>query len=272
MAGDEGVFRNVDLYRRGAMTRRWRTAGVVLAFAAAVPARPASPSGYAVMVTAGDVVVRRGDGGIAFSARAFAAAEDAALKAARAADLVTVRHRFAVVALAGPLLGLRDEVAINLDAPIPGGSIRLWTIDLRQPATYRFDDEEPLRPLPGDKTLLDLRTLVAAPALAAAIGMAHGAPAKAKPRDLRTVLSDLSRRGMVKPNCFAADADVLSSFAVVGRTATRVRVRIGLPGQPWCRDTLTPLDIDLPNRGALAAAVGGPVTLGPPGTAVVAGP
>ncbi len=256
--------------------RRWLfPAGLCLALPAA-QATPAAPTAdadaYVVTAKADDIVARRRGGTIVFSARAFAAAEQTALRQARGADLVTVRHRFAFVSLAGPFLAIRDQVDINTASPIPGGSTRFWTIDLRQPATYRFDDEEPLAPLQGDRTLVDLRQFFSPATLAAAIGATPlGAPwTGGAPRDLRAVLSDLSKRGMADGRCFGADAGVTSSFAVIGRGAGHLRVRLGLPGQAYCRDALTPLTIDLPMRGPLAVAIGpGPVSISRAGTTIV---
>ena len=208
---------------------------------------------YAIALSDKDLVVRRGVV-LAFSARAFAAAQQAALdrQLGSDGDTVSLRHRFSFVSLTGTLLAIRDDVVTNEDAPLPGATARLWTIDLRQQPVYRFANEEPLRPLPGDRTLLDLRHVFGAPFLATAIGSTDlGARMSDSParRDIEHVLSDLSRRGMASGHCFEADKNITSSFAIVGRAGRLLTVRLGLPGRPTCRGALTTLDITLPAKG-----------------------
>lgn len=235
----------------------------VSAFAVAAPSsaldhRPSAAMGYTVATANGDLVARRNDGSVAFSARAFADAQHAALAKMLGTDLKTVSHRFSVVSLAGPLLAIRDDVDLNEAAPIPGGSTRYWTIDLRQAPTYDFADKEPLQPAPNNRTLLDLRLFYSPTTLARAIGATKlGARGATSPvsRDLRYVLSDLSKRGLGTSHCFGADPDILSSFALTGVAARRVHVQLGIPGQASCRHNLTPLDIALPRSKALPAAV-----------------
>ncbi|UAJ12407.1 hypothetical protein [Polymorphobacter megasporae] len=212
-------------------------------------ARARSGESYVVSPAPGDIVVRDLNGKVTFSAKVFAQSERVALAKLLGPDLKTIRHSFSVVSLAGPYLAIRDETEINTAEPLPGGSTRLWTIDLRRPATYRFDDAEPLRPMPGDATLLDLRQLYDLTVLGQVIGATRlGAPGPNSPttRDLKYVLSDLSKRGQTSPACYGADLGVLSSFAIVGRLASKVDIQLGLSGQAACRYALTPLIIAAP--------------------------
>ncbi len=97
------------------------------------------------------------------------------------------------------------------------------------------------------------------PVLARAIGATPlgacgpGSPAN---RDLRYVLSDLTRRGQTDGHCFGSYADVLSSFAITGRPKAGGSVELGLPGQAICRSELTSLAINLPDSAALTKLIG----------------
>jgi len=223
-----------------------------------------------------DLVVRRSDGRVVFAARAFADQQYSVLKRLRREDddarPFVMSHRYTLVSIAGPLLAIKDEASFDQDAPIPGGYTRFWTIDLRQAPVYRFNDEEPLRPVKGSGALLDLRRLESASVLAAAIGRtglgARGSDSPAS-RGVDDVLYDLAQRGFAPGNCFRSDSDVTTSFAVTSATPRGIVVRIGLPGQSYCRYQLTSLDIVLPRTAGLGRLLGsGAIIQGTPGQSV----
>jgi hypothetical protein len=228
--------------------KSWAVALLGLALLAAAAARAAQPwscqvEGFRVEWSDDNIIAGaegRQRGG--FSAREFAAADYAAVRK-EIADMrpssVVLWHRFSVVSLAGPLLGLRDEAEVDVTPSAhPGGETRLRTVDLRS--------SRPMT-LTGLFQPSDIRSgLLADSFLKPALDDA--------PKTLDAIVRDLADNvDRLRDACVSVPADLLTRFAIVGADRGGVLVRIGLPGSGPCRNNLTQVGLRLPSRGAIAS-------------------
>ena len=233
--------------------------------------------------TAEDITATRvADGKRVFSMRSFAAAQlDLSMhQETSAAGTLERDRKISVVSLFGPLLALRDDTFDDFrPAAHPSERVRFWTIDLSAPAKEGFDLSDQFGAAVGAGERGRIRSLdQIAPAQAIADALARDkvvlGDLPRPPRDLDDLLTSWRDQAgnAVDPasdggaQCHDVPEDVLTSFAVIGRTGTSIAVRVGLPGSGACHAAFTQLGLVLPLSGDLARAAGtGGIVTPPPG-------
>ncbi len=239
--------------------------------------------GWRVDWTADDITATRvADGKRVFSMRSFAAAQlDQSMRQeTSAAGTLERERRVSVVSLFGPLLALRDDAFDDFrPSAHPSERVRFWTIDLSAPPKDGFDPSDQFGAAIGADERGRIRSLdQIAPAQAIADALSRDKVVLGDlphpPRDLDDLLTSWRDQAgnAIGPasaggaHCHDVPEDVLTSFAVVGRTGTGISVRLGLPGSGACHAAFTQLGLVLPVPGDLARAVGtGGVVTPPPG-------
>ena len=255
---------------------------IALALLVVAPARAAAWScasgGYRVHWTSANITAGaiRGMPGSGFSVRRFAAASFALLRQEMRvmhAPGVSMRRRFTVVSLIGPLLGLRDEASYSYArAAHPGGETRYWTIDLRRHgalALSRYDPFaiDPSVPDVAERPELALDRLASPPP-------PQGGVSGRRDRGWRGFLDKAEQHARNRTDaCLWNPPDSLYRFAITGADRGSVAIVIGFPGEGDCRDNLTEISLRLPRgalRPAFRSALSAPVCVPPVGMTPVA--
>ena len=183
---------------------------------------------------------RVADGRRVFSMRSFAAAQlgFSMHQETSAAGTLERDRKVSVVSLFGPLLALRDDTSDDFRPSAHSSErVRFWTIDLSAPAKDGFDPSDQFGAAIGVDERGRIRSLdQIAPARAIADALARDKVVLGDlphaPRDLDELLTSWRDQAgnAVGPasgggtHCHHVPEDVLTSFAIVGRTGTGIVV------------------------------------------------
>ena len=235
--------------------------------------------------TLDDITATRvADGRRVFSMRSFAAAQlGLSMHQETSAGGTLERDRkISVVSVFGPLLALRDDTFDDFrPAAHPSERVRFWTVDLSAPAKDGFDPSDQFGAAIGAAERGRIRSLdQIAPAQAIAEVLARDTVVLGDlphpPPDLDELLTSWRDQagnavgpastgvGVGGAECHDVPEDVLTSFAIVGRSGTGIAVRLGLPGSGACHAAFIQIGLVLPLSGDLARTLGTDGIVTPP--------